>query len=320
MNNRRSRPLTIPQWKSLRETAQESGGFVQRLVADVVPFTALKRNQLAHLRDNWIQWQADGLKITIPGTADCNTWRSEGGDGLGPLTRRERPCQSCRIYGRTNRFESTFPGKDHQGPFPRSIILQNELAEPAVEQLRQIFRVRDRPEVAISPGTVSMAIHRLNESVPFERRFTNRSLMQTQVVIHAEYDLDFDALCDLSPYTEIGIRKILSKAPGVTHDIMRFDVSSLDFLEIVDNQAPVSAAELSSILDADQENTKGRLQNMAERDRVEVVGREGSHLSDQLWDVTSPPRENFYCRQEGCEYQTHSLNGIRQHESMTHNI
>lgn len=318
MNDNRERPLTINQWKKLRKTASDQRGLLPEVIADIVPFAALQANTLAHLREEWIQWRPDGVKIDIPATADCNSWMTDGTSGTGTLTRRNEPCNMCQTEGNTNKFERLSLVFDETNAEPRTVILHNKLAEPAVDRLEQIFKVRGRPELGCTTRGIEKSVRRLRDRTPFSRDFTIYSLIKTQIVIHAEYGLDFDKLCQLSLYDEWKVRSIITNAPRVTHDELRQDLSSYEFLLALDHHSPASVYDLMEPLNRSRKAIEKRLHHLKDRERVKIVKNEGHGPKPQLWSTTVSPEKDFKCQYTGCSYETQSLNGIKQHESRSH--
>lgn len=306
-------PLTINQFKSLHKAALATDNDLEQFVAEVVPYTGFTINELSHLREDWIDWNQDKvIRVYIPAEDDCTAWK----DGWGKfMKKRERSCKYCRRRGKKNKFERFPLGSKNDTTQSRIVTINCRLAEPAVIQLNDIFKRKDRTAVGVSPNSIRRAIKRLLSKSSIDREVTYRDLLKTQIVIYTNYNLDLDAIIEISPYNERKVRSIIHRTRNLSHPEIEY-LSDQDFLRTIDSLSPISSLELSDRLDKDKSTIIKRLQKLKNRGRVEIVEKP-SNPDPYLWDVTFSPDVQFRCNHD-CGYLSPSLQGIRKHEKWSH--
>jgi DNA-binding Lrp family transcriptional regulator len=306
-------PLTVDQFKTFHKIAVATDNDLEQFVADVVPYTGFTINALSHLREDWIDWDQEKIiRVHIPAKDDCTAWK----DGWGNfIKQRGRPCRYCRRRGKENKFERFDLNPANNTPQSRTVTISCRLAEPAVKQLEDIFKRRNRTAVGVSTNSIRRAIKRLVSKSSINRRVTYQDLVKTQIAIYTNYDVDLGAIVELSPYSERKVRSIIHRTPNLSHPDINY-LSDEDFLTSIDALSPVSSLELANELNKDKSTIITRLQKLEDRGRVEIVEKP-SNPDPYLWDVTISPQTQFRCKYD-CDYLSPSLQGIRKHEKWSH--
>lgn len=293
------RGLTPAEWLEVRE---ENQSLTQEAVTAITPFTGLSSVVLAHLRESWIEYAEDTVRITVPTTDSCNEYRSIGGDyaGLPMLEERSRPCVDCRNNGRTDGFENRVHGDSDKA---ERVIIHRKLAEPAVEFIKTVFKTHDRPEIGVTSTSLCEAAQKAMNSES-DRGYMR--LRRTAPVIYAHYGLSMKEIEKTTVYGESAIRKIISKVPEVS--IKNIDTPA--FLRVVSEKEPVTVERLASEFDRGLRDIYTRLEKLREANRVEVTNN-GMGPPAAEWRTAGDWKKQFQC--DECGYTTYSLNGINVH-------
>lgn len=303
---------TVTEWQQLRDTDLS---FLGEGITAVGPFAGITSNALAHLRDDWISWREDHVRINVPETAPCNSYQMVGGDrtGLAPLDERDRPCEKCRVNGTTNEFENHWQaGGEGAGATvePHNAILHRELAAPAVDFLETVFQDWDRPELGITNSAISYICSQADPDIK-EDTYSYSKLRRTGPVIYAHYGLSARDIADLLPYSARSVEHIVQRTPGVNLS----QHSTLSFLRAINQNEPVTVQNLMEELDRSRPVVCKRLNNLKEEGRVKVENG-GPGGPTPRWSTVEDWAAPFRC--EECDFETRSLTGIRTHRSQVH--
>jgi hypothetical protein len=304
------RGYTVKQWQELR---QQELSFLENAVTALAPFAGLTSNALAHLREDWVFWDDEVVRIEVPAEAECNSFKTQGGDeSTKPpiLVPRDKPCQYCRRDGTTDGFENYWLGTEQGATKPYTAILHRELAAPAVDVLETVFQTHARPEIAFAPVSVRNAARRLAGGQDDARRSYTK-LMQTGAVLYAEYGLSIDEISRLTPYTKHSVTAIVGATPGTSFD----QVTTLKLLRTVDEMGPVTAADLADRLDRATKPLRDRLHQLQAEGKM-TVENDGRGPPAATWETTDSWHEPISC--EECEFESHSLAGIQVHRQKMH--
>ena len=299
---------TPEEWQELRK---QSSSYFQDAITTLTPFAGLTANALAHLRTDWITWRDNYVRIDIPATASCNSWKLRSGGGpdgnnIPPLTKRETPCSYCRNNGTTNKFENHWNGDVSS----YTAILHRELSEPAVEFLSTVFSTYGRPEFAGHPRSLYREADRLTEESKSKAGSYTR-LLRTGPVIYAHYGLQPDEIGKLTVYSVSTVEHIIRATPQVNFK----DLDTLSFLKKIAEYEPVTVEELMDVLGLSQHAIQARLSHL--NDEGKVSGS-NTHLGSPAatWKTTAHWAAPFRC--ELCGFETHSIGAIRRHRSQEH--
>jgi len=294
---------TPERWQELRK---QSSSYFQEAITTLTPFAGLTANALGHLRTDWIDWRENYVRIDVPPTASCNTWKlaSSGGptgNNIPPLIKRETACSFCRSNGETEEFDNHWNGKTES----HTAILHRELCEPAVEFLSMVFDTHGRPEFAGHPRSLYREADRLTDNSK-KKAGSYKMLLKTGVVIYAHYGLKPEDIADMTVYSESTIKHIIRATPQVNVS----DPDTQSFLKTLAELEPVTTVELSDKLDVQRNTVQRRLSHLIEEGRVTGTH---THLGspEATWETAMHWATPFRCEQ--CAFETHSLQGIRQH-------
>lgn len=294
----RNRAYTPDEWLQLRDQAQT---LVEKLVITVAPFSGITANGLAHLREDWIAWEEDVVRINVPKLAPCNTWKLVSGENtnsINLLSPRDEPCCYCRLKGETDKFEHRWNGASSE-PQGYRTFLHRELAEPAVETLNLIFQSYGRSEVGTQPGSLMDAADRLTD----EECYSYSKLLRTGPVLYSQYGLEPSEIAEVVPYTEDHVQTIVYATPGMSFERN----GTWQYLKAIATVEPATASNLAEELDIKQESIYTSLHRLEEEDRIEIDRSSRPHIAEVIGDWKEP----FQC--ELCGFETHSIKGIRDH-------
>lgn len=296
---------TPERWQELRK---QSSSYFQDAITTLTPLAGLTANALGHLRADWITWRDDYVRIDVPMTAPCNSWKlaSSGGvrtNDLPPLIERNDTCSFCKSNGETDEFDNHWNGEVR----PYTAILHRELCKPAIEFLSMVFDTHGRPELAGHPRSLYREADRLTE-VSENKASSYKMLLKTGPVVYAHYGLEPGDIADLTVYSESTLRHIIRATPQVNIS----DPGTQKFLKVLAESEPVTTDELSEKLDVRRNTVQRRLEHLVEEGRVTGTH---THMGQPkaTWETTSHWATPFRC--DHCGFETHSLQGIRQHRS-----
>lgn len=304
------RGLSPTEWQQLRE---KEHSYIEEAVTTITPFTAITSNALAHLRDEWISWKDDFIRIDIPSEDSCNSFMAFPGNSSRPTEppiqgRRSSPCAYCKTKGETNQFENFDPSGD--GSTSRSeLILHREIASPAVDFLEKVFNVYARSEIGVTPEAVTQAARRVlvQQGTDLSNKYAYSVLKRTAPVIYAHYGLSCDDIVQLTTYRRRTAEQVVERTPGVNFE----NISTTSFLRLLSNEEPATLRELAKEADLTREGVHYRLTNLREEGRVLVENNERGPPA-ATWSTTGNWKEPFRC--DDCSYTTYALNGIRTHK------
>lgn len=307
------RGLTLRQWKAIRDP---SHSFAKRCVTTLAPFGGFTNKIIGHLREDWIEWRDEFVRIEVPASAPCNDFKSKSSkgshSGQPPIIEpRTEPCSYCKESS-DNRFERKFRGFDDRDPSRYTVILHREIAEPAVNLLEMVFKKYDRTEIAIHPRNLDEASRQLCESIETQITDPNTTtLLRTGPVIYAHFGLELDEIAELSLYSKSSCKDIIRSTPGVNLD----QTSTVGFLRSINEIEPATASEIGNKTNMTKQNAVRRLRRLKEESRV--VAEDGHKGPPKAtWETTNQWQEPFYC--EECGYESYSLAGFNGHKSRTH--
>lgn len=291
---------------SWTELHSQATSYLQKIAVTLAPFGGLCSNALAHLRDEWITWKKEFVKIRVPPTADCNQWKLHGGaetSTMPPLVRRKRACHYCRNNGDTDGFENRWAGHEGSEPYQYTATLHRDLAEPGVNILARIFKTWDRPEIAATPEGIRKAALRLTDE--HKSTFAYSKLLRTGVILYCHYGLSQSDIASLTPYAKRTIEEIENATPEVT----RGQNNSYVYLRAVANNEPVSVPTLDAEFEVKKVTIRQALNELEERNRVEVDKSNFTYLWSTVGDWTAP----FTC--DVCGFNSATLVGIQTHRA-----
>ena len=302
---------TPTEWKQLREGDLS---FLADAATAIAPFSGLSSNALAHLRKQWITWEKEYVRITVPEVASCNSFKLVGGDDYGypaPLNHRKKPCYDCKALGDTDKFQNHWQsGPDGDEVRSYTAILHRDLAEPAVDFLNMVFRTYDRDELAVTQSAIATACRKIEKQTDGES-YSYSKLQRTGPVLYAHYGLSAPDIVNLTPYTTNSVRQIVQRTPGVNFH----QHSTLSFLKTVHENEPVTVETLMEELDRTRGITTQRLNHLKEEGKVE--GQNTHHGPPAAtWQTVEHWATPFKCND--CEFKTRSLTGIRTHQASMH--
>ena len=314
--------LTIEQWKEAREVAKQKS-FLTRASTDVTPFTGLTRNELAHLRKDWISWRENHIEIDIPPTDRCNNWKSSPGpeyfDTPPRLIPRNSPCNTCSKNGNTDGFETHWFEELDRISRGRGIVLHREIAKPAVEWLERVFKVHGRPELGMTASGIDKHPGKLSKELDFD--FCYRDLMRTGIVIYAEYEVEIDVIKELTPFAERTIRSVITKTPKLTHPEINKKCTYTELLQVCEEVGQFTASEVAELLPITPSAVDYRINKLIERNKAEKIGEtetEKGRQATKIYQLTEPASVGFECMYEGCSFTSDSVKGIDVHERRSH--
>jgi hypothetical protein len=295
---------TPQEWQELRK---QSSSYFQDAITTLTPFAGLTANALGHLSDEWITWKEDYVRIDVPETAPCSSWKlascgGPDGNNLPHLIEREGPCSFCRNNGETDEFDNHWNGEVQR----YTAILHRDLCKPAIDFLSMVFDTHGRPEFGGHPRSLYREADRLTDDSG-KKASSYKKLLKTGPVIYAHYGLKSEDIADLTMYSESTIEHIIASTPQVNVS----NPGSQKFLKILSKAEPVTIKQLSDKLDVKRNTVQRRISHLADEERVTSAHTDTE--SPQKWETTVHWSTPFRC--DCCEFETHSLQGIRQHRS-----
>lgn len=302
---------TVDEWKQIRAgdlSPLEEG------ISTLVPFAGLTTNALAHLKRDWISWMDTYVRIDIPATAPCNSFKSDPGTKFGTLpslTERNEPCNRCRTSGTTDGFENHWQRGVDSSIQSYTAILHRNLAKPAVDFLSKVFQTYNRTELGISTNHITNIVSRLVDSVPDSSGESYMKLMRTGVVLYCHYGLSPSDVANLTPYTEQNIRDIVSMTPLVSFD----QLGTTAVMKAIYEEEPVTVKIISEKLDITESATRYRLRKLEDEKRV-MRSKTGLGSPATTWETTVHWKTPFRC--DRCDFESHSLSGIKTHRRSVH--
>jgi len=303
------RGLSPREWQQIRE---KEHSYLGEAVTTVTPFTGISSNALAHLRDEWISFEDDLVRIHIPAEDSCNDYKAvSGAPGSNELPiqeRRTEPCYYCKTTGVTNQFENLQPVGETSS-FLCELILHREIAAPAVDFLENVFNVYGRSEIGVKPGVVGEAARRVLNSDSEGNAYPK--LKRTAPVIYAYYGLSPNDISQLTAYSKSTAKAIVGETPEVNFENM----NTATFLRIISNNDPATISKLAEKTDLSKETVHRRLTHLKEEDRVSVLNNNPG-LPPATWETADDWKEPFRC--DDCGYTSYSLSGIRLHKKKAH--
>lgn len=308
MSNKKG--FTIDEWQ---EMTHQQLSFLERAVVNLAPFASLSANAMAHLRKDWIEWYDEFVRIEVPIRAPSNSFKIEGNGTPGHpglLTSRDRPCTYCRNKGSTDGFEHLWAG-DREIDRHYTAVLHRELAAPAVDVLEEVFVTYARPEFAGGTSEIFNAAQEIGEERTSDKEYVYSKFVRTGPVLYAEYGLSKRDIVDLTRYTERTIQDIVGATPSINFD----RISTLSLLRTLDKIEPATTEELAQELNLAERTIFDRLPRLRKKG---VVSVENNHNGPPAatWETAKDWAAPFCCEQ--CGFETHSLQGIRQHKLKTH--
>lgn len=308
------RGFTVKEWKQLRSDATS---FSQEAVTAVTPFSGLTSNALAHIRNDWLIWEDDFIKIRVPPEAPCNSFRC-GASGLPKapaiLLEREKICARCRKEGETNEFENKWLGRRNEDGASNEwyeTIIHQELAGPAANFFNMVFNVYGRPEIGLTPSGISEAAHSVGKKYVDKKEEPYTKLIRTGPVLYAHYGLSANDIAELTPFSPRNVRRIVYKTPGVNLN----QKDSLSILKAINDKEPVTVEDLSNEIGVKKSGTHHRLRRLRQEGRVTVFNNHSGRPA-ATWKTTKNWAAKFSCNK--CEFKTYSLCGIRTHREQVH--
>lgn len=289
---------------SWTELHSQATSYLQKIVVTLAPFGGLSSNALAHLRDEWITWKKEFVKIRVPPRADCNQWKLHGGketSKMPPLVRRKQPCHYCRNHGDTDGFENRWTGCEESEPRRYTATLHRDLAKPAVNILTETFNTWDRPEIAATPVGIRRAALQLTDED--KSTFAYSKLLRTGVSLYCHYGLSRRDIAGLTPYTKRTVNEIECATPEVTHR----QNNSYTYLRAVANNEPVSVSTLDAELERKKVTIRQALNKLEERNRVKADKSKQTYM----WSTVGDWRAPFTC--DVCGFNSATLVGIQSH-------
>jgi ribosomal protein S25 len=306
-----SRGFTPDEWQEIRG---EGLSFLQNAATTLAPFGSLSANVLAHLREDWITFREDHIRINIPPEAPCNTHKLDSSNSetnMPMLKKREKPCSYCLDEGRTNGFENLW--KDNNEPLAQrhTTILNRKLAKPAVDVLEKVFNVYARPELAATPRGITSATDRLREDGVMPDTSSYTTLKRTGPVLYCYYGLNKDEIANTTQYESQTVADIVAATPGITFD----EITTRGLLNMVDEMEPVTAKALANRLDYQVSGIRHRLNRLKKEGRVKVSNNHKGPPAS-TWSTTENWMSQFQCNE--CDFESHSLQSVRVHERKSH--
>jgi hypothetical protein len=303
--------FTVEEWKKILNSELD---LIERGVVVLVPFAGLTTNAMAHLRDEWIEWRSEVVEIRVPKQASCNTYSSRPAhrrsNTLPPIQKREKPCSTCLEKGDTDGFENLWDtGYDVEIKRYRT-ILNREIAAPAVEFLKTVFFTHGRKELSFTVDPLCKAARSATEGFRSESAPITK-LRRTGPVIYNEYGLTHNEISEIMPYTQKTVKLILDTTPEVNSE--RIDTQTL--LKTINDQEPVTAAELGEVFDRDPTGVRRRLNHLKDKSRVTVKNSNFGPPAAQ-WSTTDNWDDEFECSQ--CSFSSWSVSGIQTHRDLAH--
>jgi hypothetical protein len=318
-----SEGYSFREWREIRE---RQSTFIEDIGTGLGPLAGVTSNALAHLKRNWITWRDDHVRIDIPSTASCNDYKMQPDESGSPpsIERRDRACYQCRAYGNTNQFENNWQGlnpeSDGETSEKRSqiVILNRKITKPAVETLKLIFKIYDRYEMSVTADGIQKAVRQIGQSGDGINEYSK--LLRTGPVIYWHYGLSVRDIADLTPYTRVSVKQIISHSPGVNIS----NIPTMEFLEYIHENEPVTAEDITGHFDySGKEGARSRLRSLIEKNRIEfeeggyehgpkgyITQHPHKYWTTELWD------KPFSCNK--CDYSTYSRQAIGKHESRGH--
>lgn len=297
------------EWQQIYKEAKGET-FLNYAVTVLPAFSGLTANAMGHLRDDWITWREDHVKIDIPAKAPPNSYKSKGGTfsngwpALPGIEERLEPCNHCKSdFWDGNEFE-------HQRGSAQ-VILHHDIARPAVDILRNVFKTHGRTEIAVTPRSIREAANRvLAERVEEVSPYTK--LKRTGPAIYAHYGLSTDEMADILPYSAHTIEQTVRGTPGVS---ISEDTTTVELLKEVSEAEPVTAPELADKFDNYATNVRDRLKRLAEVGRVRGYNT-GHGGPTATWETTSRWTEPIKC--SDCEFTTWEIRALGVHRGHKH--
>lgn len=301
---------SVPEWQEMRSNSLT---YLQEAVTTVTPFAGLTSNALSHLQSDWIEWQEDHVVITIPAESSCTTYTIQGSHPQrkepGSIVQRDKPCKKCRQFGDTNRFQNRWNKTSETEISSYSVVLNRELAKPAVDFLDMVFNTYDRPEIAADPA----GLHRAARSVqPTKYEYdAYRMMLRTGPVIYRHYGLEPEKIAKVSPYSVASIEDIINGTPLVNMN----RIGTPTFLRTVDRCDPATSQAVADELNMSRNGVAYRLGRLADEGRV-TRENSGRGLPKVVWKTTKSWKEPFKC--DECDFTSHSLMGMSVHQTSMH--
>jgi len=291
---------------SWTELHSQATSYLQKIAVTLAPFGGLNSNALAHLRDEWITWKEEFVKIRVPPTADCNQWKLHGGKGtseIPPLVRRKQACHYCRNAGDTDGFENRWGGYEGSEPHQYTATLHRDLAKPAVNVLTKTFKTWDRSEIAATPIGIRRAALQLTDEHKSTHAYSK--LLRTGVILYCHYGLSRRDIAEITPYNKRTIREIENATPEVT----RGQNNSYTYLRAVANNEPVSVKTLDAELEGKEVTIRQALNRLEERNRLKADKSELPYM----WSTVGDWRAPFTC--DVCGFKSATWVGIQTHRA-----
>lgn len=303
--------FTLGEWQEMRSKRLS---YQQEAVTSLAPFGGLSSNSLAHLRDEWITWLDERVEIRIPSESRCNSFKSLGGEvgGVPPLERREQVCNYCRAAGETDRFER-LKQDFNEGTTTDGYraILHREIAEPAVEFLKKVFKTYDRPEIGAAPDGILDATQRVTEDLDTSGEYPYRKLVRTGPVIYHHYGLKVSDIVQLTPFSRASVMRCLRETPGVSNG----GNDAIELLKIVHESESVQTTSIAEKMDVSYATVHERMKRLKQEGKVSESNA-GYGKPAATWNTNPGWDSPFRC--ENCGYETQSLQGIRTHRTKSH--
>lgn len=303
--------LRPDEWRQLYH-GDTGLNFLQQGVVTVTSFAGISANIFAHLRQDWITWRDNHIRIRVPAEADCNDFRLDVSGGqrwpeMQGLVDRSEPCSNCKKAGEKDKFEN-FGGWSQGEKRSVEVILEHEVASPAVEFLRTVFKTYERPSIAAVPKAVTDAALRIAD-----KGISYSKFQRTAPVIYAYYGLSADQISEILPYAEGTIRNAVKATPGVSFE----QLTTFELLKEISDAEPVTRYELADRTGKHPHGCIGkRLKSLKKVGRVECCANKGSVPEKEEWRVVGDWREPMKC--DECGFSSMSLTALNTHIGMMH--
>lgn len=315
--------VSIEDWRTLREKASDHPPLFTA-IPDFIPYSGLKPYTIAHLRKDWIDWNDDHVRLRIPQEAPCNNWKHTSGSrsGLPPLEPRKEPCQACRENGDRDCFQRFWMYDGDYQLESRTIILNREIAAPAVKWLEYIFETYNRPEVPWTFNGVHHAFQTLNEEAGIDA--TVKELIRTGIIIYAKYGIEIDEIARLTPYNKQKVKQTIRRYRGIDHPEVQDVHKTTRVIEAVAELGPVGLPTLVDHMGVDKKELHNRLSSLRMKSgRVKKVqkgglNKKGGGSQVSVWDITVPEDGILDCRHPECDFTGFNITSVSQHESRSH--
>lgn len=306
--------FTPDEWQQIY-SSDKKRSLTEKAIICLTPFTGIKSHALGHLRSDWITWRENHVRIRIPPEAPINEYMLGGGNDQWPqlpnLTPRTEPCKHCKQLGNKNRFENM--GRDSVGVVGKStskqsteIILHHDIASPAVDFLKFVFKRNGREELGV---TQQVIIHMARELDIEDSNYVK--FRKTAPVLYAHYGLSADEIAAAVDYPPSKVTKVVGETPEITFE----RITTGEFLRTVAEEGPATAKELANKLNTTPGNVRKRAETLQEYNRIEI---ENSGMGPPALKIRATENWVEPLKCDMCEFNSRSLQSLSKHQQMAH--